>query len=81
VHIERLILDGLPVTQGPLVQAAVEGELARLLSHGNSTARFNTGGALASLKGGSIQVAKGAGAAGLGAQIAAAVYGGLGGQP
>ena len=33
VHIERLILDGLPVTslQGPEVGAAVETELARLL--------------------------------------------------
>ena len=34
LHIERLILDGLPITrqQGPHVQAAVEAELTRLLS-------------------------------------------------
>lgn len=34
VHIERLILDGLPISrsQGVLVQAAVETELARLLA-------------------------------------------------
>lgn len=37
VHIERLVLEGLPVTslQGPLIQQAVEKELARLLTaHG-----------------------------------------------
>ena len=34
LHIERLILDGLPIerAQGPHVQAAVEAELARLLT-------------------------------------------------
>ena len=36
LHIERLVLDGLPVTrsQGPLVQAAMEAELARLMAEG-----------------------------------------------
>ena len=34
VHIERLVLDGRPVTtaQGPLVQAGLEAELTRLLA-------------------------------------------------
>jgi hypothetical protein len=34
VHIDRLVLEGVPVStaQGPVVQAAVEAELARLLT-------------------------------------------------
>jgi len=34
LHIERLVLEGLPVSrvQGPMVQAAMEAELTRLLS-------------------------------------------------
>lgn len=36
LHIERLVLDGLPVGshEGPLVRAAVEAELARLIGEG-----------------------------------------------
>ena len=36
VHIERLVLEGLPVmrSEGPLVQAAVQAELSRLLAEG-----------------------------------------------
>ena len=83
LHIERLILDGLPVEQrqGLTLQAAVERELVRLLTDSASVAPFNTGGTLASVKGGSIQVAEGAEATGLGKQIAAAVYGGVKGRP
>ena len=83
LHIERLILDGLHMEQrqGPQLQAAVERELARLLTESAPISPFNTGGTLASVKGGSIQVAKGAEATGLGKQIAAAVYGGVRGRP
>jgi hypothetical protein len=81
VHIERLVLDGLPVTghQGPLLQAAVERELTRLLTDDSSIAQFNAGGPLASINGGSFDVAERADPATLGEQIAAAVHGGLGG--
>lgn len=83
LHIERLILDGLPVDkrQGLTLQAALERELARLLTESAPISPFNTGGTLASVKGGSIQVAEGAEATGLGKQIAAAVYGGVRGRP
>jgi hypothetical protein len=48
VHIERLVLDGLPVTtaEGPHIRAALEGELARLLASGDVSRQFATGGAL-----------------------------------
>lgn len=82
VRIERLVLEGLPIAQrqGPQLQAAVENELVRLLTESRSTGQFNTGRELASISGGSIQVAEHAEPAGLGEQIAAAVYGGIGGR-
>jgi hypothetical protein len=81
-HIERLVLDGLPLERrhGPYLQAAVERELTRLLTDRSSTAPLPTSRTLASVKGGSIQLTERADAAGLGKQIAAAVYGGLGGE-
>ena len=82
VSIERLILDGLPLThsQRPLVQAAVEAELAHLLSAGGLAAALQTGGALPSISGGSIQLTSDGNPHTLGQQIAHAVYGGIGGN-
>ena len=82
LHIERLVLDGLPVEQrqGPHLQATIERELIRLLADGNSLAGVSTGGAVASIDAGSIDTKAGTGAASLGKQIAAAVHGGLGGR-
>lgn len=79
IHIERLILDGLffEQRQGPLLQAAVERELTRLLADGNTVAQLSTDGSVASINGGAIHVVPGADAPGLGKQIATAVYGGL----
>jgi hypothetical protein len=77
LHIERLILDGLPVPagQGALVQAAVETELARLLADGNLESR--TGGAFANLSTRPIQLPHDTNPADLGRQIARAVHRGL----
>ena len=80
LHIERLILEGLPVTggQGPLVRGAVEQELARLLAtHGLSDA-LRTGGAVPQVKGQDFEIAMGSPPARLGHQIAQSVYGGIG---
>lgn len=81
VRIERLVLEGLPFEQrqGTHLQAAVERELTRLLIGPHSTARFDSGRAQASIKGGSIELAACADPAGVGGQIAAAVYSGFGG--
>ncbi len=74
VHIERLILEGLPVTrsQGPLVQAAVEAELTRLLGEGGPRPSF--AGAVPHVAGGSIQLTQGGKPAQTGHQIAQAVH-------
>ena len=80
LKIERLILDGLPIAnaEGPLVQAAVETELARLLADGGLSRELQAGGAVPALRGGNIQVDKGSRPAAMGKQIAGAVYGGIG---
>lgn len=77
LHIEELVLHGLPLTrgQGSEVQAAVETELARLL-----TARglkHSTSGATSHLSAGSIQFAGNDHPSRLGHQIAHVVYSGL----
>ena len=80
VHIERLVLDGidLPYPQRPLLQAAVEAELARLLAAGGVAPSLRVGGALASVPGGAIHLAEGSDPAHLGTQIARAVHRGIG---
>jgi hypothetical protein len=79
-HIERLILDGLPITrrQGPLVQAAVEAELARLFAINELTPNLMAGGVVSSLHAGGVQLAHDGTPKQLGVQIAGAVYNGLG---
>jgi hypothetical protein len=77
VFIERLILDGLPIdrTQGPLIHAAVETELRRLLAQqGMSHA---SGGAVPYLSAHSIHIAQDSKPAQIGNQIAGAVHGSL----
>jgi hypothetical protein len=80
LHIERLILDGLPVTraQGALVQAAVEAELARMLTERGLAARLQAGGAVPSVRADAMQLTVGSTPTQMGQQIAQAVYGGIG---
>lgn len=80
VHIERLILDGLPVAhrERPMLQAAVEAELARLLTSEGLAPHLLTGGAIPRLRGGNIQLTSEGDTGQLGRQIAWAVYGGIG---
>src|SRR5215471_11387998 len=80
LHIERLVLDGLPVSRlhGPLVQAAVERELTRLLMHGGLSHELRRGGAIAAVRGESIRLARQNQAGALGEQIGRAVYGSIG---
>jgi hypothetical protein len=77
IHIERLILDGMPVngSDGSVVQAAIEGELAHLL-----TAQGLPGaspGAMPYLSGGRIQLVRDSTPSYLGHQIAQAIHTGF----
>ena len=80
LHIERLILDGLPIerAQGPHVQAAVEAELTRLLTENGLGAISATGGAVPSVRASAIQLTSGSSPAQVGIQIAQSVYSGIG---
>lgn len=80
LHIERLLLDGIELAPGerPLLRAAVEEHLSRLLANGGLNNAMQSGGALYNVKAPSIQLADQGGLDGLGEQIAKAVYGGIG---
>lgn len=81
LHIEQLVLDGLPLMpgQGPAVQAALEAELSRLLAErgmGNLS-----GGAVPQLSVPSIQLSPAGPPAQWGRQIARTLYDGLAPAP
>ncbi len=80
LHIERLILDGLPLEpgQGRVVKAAVEAELTRMIAGQGISSELMTGGAVPSVSANGIQIAPGAKPAVIGREIARSVYGGLG---
>jgi hypothetical protein len=80
LHIERLVLDGIPLASGerPLLRVAVEEQLTRLLTNGGLKNAMQSGGALYNVKAPSIQLANLGDLDGVGEQIAKAVYGGVG---
>jgi hypothetical protein len=80
VQIERLILHGISVAphEHPLLQAAVESELARLMSSGGLNQELAAGVAVPSVNAATMQLSSTAGPARLGRGIARSVYGGLG---
>jgi hypothetical protein len=79
LHIERLVLEGLSVShaKGPIIRAAVEGELSRLLATEGLGLSFQSGGAWPSVPVSVIQLTASKPVQ-LGQQIARAVYGGIG---
>lgn len=79
VHIDRLVLDQMPVGghEGPLVQRAMEQELARLITMGGLSPELGSGGAYPEVPARHISVS-GSDARAIGKEIARAVYGGIG---
>ena len=80
LHIERLVLDGLPVkaSDGSIVHAAIEGELARLLAEqGLSDV---SAGAVQYVSGSPIELANDAKPAPIGHQIARTLFSTLNSQ-
>jgi hypothetical protein len=80
LHIERLVLDGLPIarSQGVLVQRAVETELARLLAADGLSPGLLGGGVLPHVPAIDIQLTSGNDSTVIGRQIAQSVHGGIG---
>jgi len=79
INIERLILDGvsIPHPQRPMLQAAVETDLARLIEAGGLSSSLMSDGAMPGLEGGEVQLPSDSNPAQLGQRIARAVYAGL----
>src|SRR5215217_7764895 len=80
LHIERLVLEGLPLSSGqaPLVQLAVQQELTRLLGSNGIAPGLMSGGAMPHASGGNMQLAQEASPRQMGTQIAQSVHEGLG---
>jgi hypothetical protein len=80
IHIERLILDGLPLAHRDRsrLQSAIEEELARLLTSGSLVVDLRTPGTLSRLTGGTLELTNNEEPRQLGKQIAQAVYRGIG---
>jgi hypothetical protein len=82
VHIERLILEGLPPTirQGVQVRRPLEMELARLLARGGLSEEIRGSIALPQVQAGTLQFSSDERPAKLGQGIARAVHEGIGQQ-
>lgn len=80
LHIERLVLDGLPIgaLDGEVVRAAVEAELTRLLAIDGLGMSWHAGGALPVLPVGDLALAIGDAPEHIGTRIAGVVYDGIG---
>lgn len=78
LHIERLVLDGLPIGsgQGQQVRHALERELASLLAAGGAGA-IHSGGLLHRVQAPGMALQADVRPAQLGGQIAGAIYGAL----
>jgi hypothetical protein len=81
VHVERLVLEGLPLERrdGEVVRAAVTRELTRLLGTGVPPQALATGGSLPSVSAPPIQLGAAAAPARVGREIARSVHRGLDG--
>lgn len=79
LHIERLILEGIDLDPAhrPVLQAALEAELGRLIAAGG-VGGLAAGGAVPAVRAGGIEMGGDGDPAQLGRQIAGAVYGGIG---
>lgn len=80
LHIDRLILDGVSLSpaQRPILQAAMQAELGRLLTEGGLGATWQSGGVVPSVTAPQIQLSPEGTPTQWGHQIAHSVYRGIG---
>lgn len=80
VNIGRIVLDGIavPRSQRPLLRAAVEAELSRLLASNGLASSLMTNETIPQVSTGAVQLTGNNDPGRLGKQIARAVYGGIG---
>jgi hypothetical protein len=77
LHIDELVLHGFAASDRRTISAAVERELTRLIGEQGLPPAIRRGGERGRLDGGTFNLAAGAPAETIGAQIAQAVYAGL----
>jgi hypothetical protein len=77
LHIEELLLVGFPSGERARIGEAVQAELTRLLATERAPSGVAAMDGAAELRGGSFEVAPGAGPERIGAQVARTVYHGL----
>jgi hypothetical protein len=79
LHIERLILDRLPIDggDGGSLRIAMETELTRLFTQSGGTPSWQTGTALPSLRADAIQLTAQNSPSQLGRQIAGSIHNGI----
>ncbi len=80
LRIDRLVLDGMEIApeQCPVLQAAVETELSRLLTEGGLSPSLARGVAVPHLSVRDMQITGTSSPTEMGQQIARSVYGGIG---
>jgi len=78
LHIEELVLHGFSPGDRYRIGEAVEQELTRMFADRGVPESLARGGEIASVDGGAFELAPGARGDVVGAQVAKAVYGGLG---
>lgn len=78
LHIERLVLEGLPIEQPHLLRRALETDLAGRLREGGISPELHTERSTARVAGGDLKVERRPDPSRLGTQIASAVYRGIG---
>jgi hypothetical protein len=83
MHIERLILEGLPVTSVEVerLQRTLQHELARLLATSGLLPQLQHGATLPRVRAGNVQFGKAPHPAALGQSIARAVHESIGNSP
>lgn len=79
LQINLLVLHGFAPADRAAIAAAVERELGRMIAAGGAAHGWAQGRDVASVDGGAFEVAPGAGAEAVGAQVARAIVGGIGG--
>ena len=80
LHIERVILDGVPMDQPRVLRRALERELSNRLKEGGLSPEFRQSAAVPYVGGETIEIRQGQPATRLSTQVARAVYRGIGGR-
>jgi hypothetical protein len=78
LHIDEIVLDGLPQVDRARFGGALQSELTRLIAERGLPQSLQQGGVISQLNGGQFEVAPGSTEKAIAGQVARSVYGGFG---